>query len=61
VKTNNSEVTLPLNQTMGRTNLDIDVLRSLASGVELGSFAQASVRVGRSQSAVSAQLSKLEH
>ena len=45
---------------MSRTNLDIDVLRSFAAGVELGSFAQASARVGRSQSAVSAQLRKLE-
>jgi DNA-binding transcriptional LysR family regulator len=45
---------------MNRTNLDIDVLRSFVAGVDLGSFAQASARVGRSQSAVSAQLRKLE-
>ena len=45
---------------MRRTNLDMDVLRSFAAGVELGSFARASARVGRSQSAVSAQLKKLE-
>lgn len=45
---------------MGRTNLNMDVLRSFAAGVELGSFARASARVGRSQSAVSAQLRKLE-
>jgi DNA-binding transcriptional LysR family regulator len=45
---------------MNRTNLDLDVLRSFVAGVELRSFAQASTRVGRSQSAVSAQLRKLE-
>lgn len=45
---------------MVRTNLDMDVLRSFVAGVELGSFARASTRVGRSQSAVSAQLRKLE-
>ena len=43
-----------------RTDLDLGVLRSFVAGVELGSFAQASTRVGRSQSAVSAQLRKLE-
>ena len=45
---------------MKRTNLDIDVLRSFVAGTELGSFAQGAARVGRSQSAVSAQLKKLE-
>jgi DNA-binding transcriptional LysR family regulator len=39
---------------------DIDVLRSFALGVELGSFAQAAERLNRSTSAVSAQLKKLE-
>jgi DNA-binding transcriptional LysR family regulator len=43
-----------------RTNLDMDALRSFATGVELGSFTQASDRLGRSQSALSAQLRKLE-
>lgn len=42
------------------TNLDMDALRSFAVGVEAGSFAQAADRLGRSTSAVSAQLKKLE-
>jgi DNA-binding transcriptional LysR family regulator len=45
---------------MRRVNLDLDVLRSFALGVELGSFAKAADRLGRSTSAVSAQLKKLE-
>jgi DNA-binding transcriptional LysR family regulator len=43
-----------------RTNLDMDVLRTFVAGFELGSFARAAQRVGRSQSAVSTQLRKLE-
>ncbi|MDQ7977940.1 LysR substrate-binding domain-containing protein [Paraburkholderia sp. SARCC-3016] len=43
-----------------RTNLDMDVLRTFVLGFELGSFARAADRLGRSQSAVSAQLHKLE-
>jgi DNA-binding transcriptional LysR family regulator len=43
-----------------QTNLDIAALRSLAIGIELGSFAKAADRVGRSTSAVSAQIRKLE-
>ncbi|HKU94608.1 MAG TPA: LysR substrate-binding domain-containing protein [Vineibacter sp.] len=39
---------------------DLDILRSFALGVELGSFAKAADRLGRSTSAVSAQLKKLE-
>jgi DNA-binding transcriptional LysR family regulator len=42
------------------TTFDIDVLRSFALGVELGSFTQAADRLNRSTSAVSAQLKKLE-
>jgi DNA-binding transcriptional LysR family regulator len=42
------------------TNLDLDVLRSLATGIDLGSFAKAADRLGRSQSAISLQLRKLE-
>ena len=42
------------------TTFDIDVLRSFALGIELGSFAQAAERLNRSTSAVSAQLKKLE-
>jgi DNA-binding transcriptional LysR family regulator len=45
---------------MRRINLDLDVLRSFAVGMELGSFAKAAERLGRSTSAVSAQLKKLE-
>jgi len=45
---------------MRRVNFDLDVLRSFALGVELGSFAKAADRLGRSTSAVSAQLKKLE-
>lgn len=43
-----------------RPNLDVDVLRTFVTGVELGSFAQAADRLGRSPAAVSAQLRKLE-
>jgi DNA-binding transcriptional LysR family regulator len=42
------------------TNLDMDVLRSFATGIALGSFAKAADRLGRSPSAVSLQLRKLE-
>jgi DNA-binding transcriptional LysR family regulator len=45
---------------MSRINLDLDVMRSFAAGIELGSFAKAADRLGRSTSAVSAQLKKLE-
>ena len=41
-------------------NLDLDVLRSFVTGHDLGSFARAAERLGRSTSAVSAQLKKLE-
>src|SRR4051794_29863448 len=45
---------------MTLTNLDMDVLRTLAVAMERGSFAQAAARLGRSQSAVSLQMRKLE-
>lgn len=45
---------------MRLTNLDMDALRSFAAGMEAGSFARAADRLGRSTSAVSAQLKKLE-
>jgi DNA-binding transcriptional LysR family regulator len=45
---------------VSRTNLDIDVLRTFVAGMDLGSFARAADQVGRSQSAVSSQLRKLE-
>ncbi len=41
-------------------NLDIDLLRSFTLGMELGSFAKAADRLGRSPSAISLQLKKLE-
>jgi DNA-binding transcriptional LysR family regulator len=45
---------------MARPTFDLDVLRSFALGVDLGSYAKAADRLGRSTSAVSAQLKKLE-
>jgi DNA-binding transcriptional LysR family regulator len=42
------------------TNLDIDFLRTLVSADELGGMNRAAERVGRSQSAVSQQIRKLE-
>ena len=45
---------------MRRTNFDMDALRSLCEGVDLGSFAKAAGRLGRSTSAISMQLRKLE-
>src|SRR5579871_1778001 len=43
-----------------RSTFDIDALRTMVTGVELGSFARAAAQLGRSQSAVSMQLKKLE-
>ncbi len=43
-----------------RPSFDVDALRAIVVGVELGSFAQAAMRLGRSQSAVSMQLRRLE-
>ncbi len=45
---------------MHRITFDLDVLRTFVAGIELGSFATAAARLGRSTSAVSAQLKKLE-
>lgn len=45
---------------MRTTNLDMDALRSFVAGMDAGSFARAAERLGRSTSAVSAQLKKLE-
>ncbi|MQT14285.1 LysR family transcriptional regulator [Segnochrobactrum spirostomi] len=42
------------------TNLDMDAVRSFVAGIDAGSFARAADRLGRSTSAVSAQLKKLE-
>ncbi|MDM0108913.1 LysR substrate-binding domain-containing protein [Variovorax sp. J22R24] len=45
---------------MSQVMFDLDVLRSFSTGVALGSYARAADRLGRSTSAVSAQLKKLE-
>ncbi|MGV1755548.1 LysR substrate-binding domain-containing protein [Rhizobium sp. A22-96] len=45
---------------MRKIIFDLDVLRSFVTGMELGSFAKAADRLGRSTSAISAQLKKLE-
>ncbi len=42
------------------STLDLDVLRTFVAGHDLGSFAAAAERLGRSQSALSLQLRKLE-
>ncbi|HMH95069.1 MAG TPA: LysR family transcriptional regulator, partial [Bradyrhizobium sp.] len=47
-------------RTVVTTNLDIDFLRTLASAEDLGGMNRAAERVGRSQSAVSQQMRKLE-
>ncbi|WP_250547601.1 LysR family transcriptional regulator, partial [Serratia marcescens] len=41
---------------MRRITFDLEDLRSFVTGVELGSFAKAAERLGRSTSAVSAHL-----
>lgn len=45
---------------MSQTTFDLAVLRSFVAGMDLGSFAKTADRVGRSTSAVSAQIHKLE-
>jgi DNA-binding transcriptional LysR family regulator len=45
---------------MQLANLDIDVLRTLAVAMDLGGFGKAAERLGRSQSAVSLQMRRLE-
>ena len=49
-----------MNDRIPRITFDLDALRSFVTGIELGGFAKAADRVGRSASAVSAQLKKLE-
>lgn len=49
-----------MNDWQPRIHFDLDALRSFVLGVDFGSFARAADRVGRSPSAVSAQLRKLE-
>lgn len=43
-----------------RPRFDIDALRTIVVGTELGSFARAAAQLGRSQAAVSMQLKRLE-
>ncbi len=43
-----------------KPNFDMDALRTMVLGIELKSFARAAAQLGRSQSAVSMQLKKLE-
>lgn len=43
-----------------RTTFDMNALRTIVAGAEMGSFARAATRLGRSQSAVSMHLKKLE-
>jgi len=43
-----------------RPTFDMDALRTMVVGTELGSFARAAAQLGRSQSAISMQLKKLE-
>lgn len=42
------------------STFDTDTLRAIVAGADLGSFARAAVQLGRSQSAISMQLKKLE-
>jgi DNA-binding transcriptional LysR family regulator len=41
-------------------NLDMDILRTLVTAMDHGGFAKAAERLGRSQSAVSLQIRRLE-
>lgn len=49
-----------MNDQLPRITFDLDALRSFAMGIELGGFAKAADRIGRSASAISAHLKKLE-
>ncbi|MCD8475491.1 MAG: LysR family transcriptional regulator, partial [Shewanella fodinae] len=42
------------------TDFDINALRAIVAGIDLRSFARAATQLGRSQSAISMQLKKLE-
>jgi len=48
------------NSTIGTVNLDVQILRTLVAAQDLGGFGRAAEQVGRSQSAVSLQVRKLE-
>ncbi len=45
---------------MAHANLDMDCLRTFVTIIDVGSFAEAALRVGRTASAVSLQISRLE-
>lgn len=45
---------------MNRINIDMDLLRTFVMGVRLGSFSKAAARIGRTQSAISLQIRRLE-
>jgi DNA-binding transcriptional LysR family regulator len=59
-QTNPLDVTLQQKESVISTHLDLDVLRTLVSAQDLGSFQRAAREVGRSQSAVSQQLRRVE-
>jgi DNA-binding transcriptional LysR family regulator len=61
IRTSNTlKQTLSRKRTMPELNLDMDVLRTLVAAQRLGSFHRAAREVGRSQSAVSQQLRRIE-
>ncbi|WP_273691922.1 LysR substrate-binding domain-containing protein [Ketogulonicigenium vulgare] len=43
-----------------KANLEINLLRTFVTGVQLGSFSQAAQQIGRTQSAISLQIKRLE-
>ena len=45
---------------MNATNLDLDTLRTLVLAVDLGSYGQAAARLGRTPSAISLQMKRLQ-
>lgn len=45
---------------MNRANLDLDTLRSLAVAADLGGYGQAAARLGRTPSAISLQMKRLQ-
>ena len=60
IRYNCADIPEKLDYTMRTTVFDLDVLRSFVAGIKLGTLARAADHVGRSTSAVSAQIKKLE-